>query len=979
VRYQFTYDSAGRLATVADGNGNVTRVERDASGNASAIVGPFSQRTTLALDANGYLSRITNPAGEAAQVVYTADGLVTNYTNPRNHTSRYFYDDRGRLIRAEDPAGGFKTLARSETANGYTVTVTTALAHSTSYTVERLSTGGQKRVVTDPSGAQTESSIGTDGSRRTTLPDGIIETLVQGPDPRWGMQAPIFKNLSRTTPAGLTRNITNERTATLANPNDPLSLQTLTDTLRINGRTFTSRYEAATRTLTSTSAAGRQSSVTLDARGRVVQDQPSGLLPATYAYDSRGRLSTVTEGTGADAGTSTLTYNSNGKVETISDPLGRVAGLTYDLAGRPTAHALPGSRVIGYSYDANGNTTSITPPERSAHAFDYTPVNLESSYDPPNVGAGTDLTVYSHDFDRQATRIARPDAQNIDFGYDSAGRLSSLTFPRGQLGLAYQAGTGKLASITAPGGLTLSYTYDGALLTGTTWGGSVAGSVSRTYDNNLRVASRSVNGANPIAFQYDNDGLLTQAGSLTLTRHAQSGLVTGTTLAGVTTASSYNGFGEPTSASAAHGESALYTVQYTRDKLGRIAERVETIGGATDTYSYRYDQAGRLEEVKKNGAITAIYTYDTNGNRLTYTGSGGSVNGSYDAQDRLSQYGATTYTYTANGELQSKTASGQPTSYQYDALGNLMSVSLPSGMQIEYLVDGQNRRIGRKMNGTLVQGFLYQSQLQLIAELDGANNVVSRFVYASGRNVPDYMIKGNATYRLVTDQLGSPRLVVEVNTGRIVQRLDYDEFGNVTQDTNPGFQPFGFAGGLYDQDTRLVRFGARDYDPEIGRWTAKDPVRFSGGDSNLYGYVLQDPVNRSDPNGLDVFGIGLSGELQFWLGGELGIIFVWDDNGGTGVLISPAGRVGPDLALSAGLAVFWNYDADTIDDVAGWGFSFGAEFLLPVSICKSFSVVTPTSGEPGLGVLGGIGANAGPGVSLGFYMGIGYSFLFRIK
>jgi RHS repeat-associated protein len=79
--------------------------------------------------------------------------------------------------------------------------------------------------------------------------------------------------------------------------------------------------------------------------------------------------------------------------------------------------------------------------------------------------------------------------------------------------------------------------------------------------------------------------------------------------------------------------------------------------------------------------------------------------------------------------------------------------------------------------------------------------------------------------------------------------MDYDEFGNVTLDTNPGFQPFGFAGGLYDHDTGLVRFGARDYDPETGRWTTKDPMRFEGGDTNLYGYVLGDPVNFVDVYG----------------------------------------------------------------------------------------------------------------------------------
>ena len=87
-----------------------------------------------------------------------------------------------------------------------------------------------------------------------------------------------------------------------------------------------------------------------------------------------------------------------------------------------------------------------------------------------------------------------------------------------------------------------------------------------------------------------------------------------------------------------------------------------------------------------------------------------------------------------------------------------------------------------------------------------------------------------------------------VNTadGTIAQRLDYDEFGNVLTDTNLGFQPFGFAGGLYDQHTKLVRFGARDYDAETGRWTAKDAIGFAGGDPNLYGYVANDPINWFD-------------------------------------------------------------------------------------------------------------------------------------
>jgi RHS repeat-associated protein len=110
------------------------------------------------------------------------------------------------------------------------------------------------------------------------------------------------------------------------------------------------------------------------------------------------------------------------------------------------------------------------------------------------------------------------------------------------------------------------------------------------------------------------------------------------------------------------------------------------------------------------------------------------------------------------------------------------------------------------------------------------------------------MLRAGVPFRLLKDQLGSVRLVVNATTGVVAQRLDYDEFGRVLQDTAPGFQPFGFAGGLYDPDTGLVRFGARDYDPETGRWAAKDPTGFRGA-QNLYAYCGDDPINRVDPDG----------------------------------------------------------------------------------------------------------------------------------
>jgi RHS repeat-associated protein len=139
------------------------------------------------------------------------------------------------------------------------------------------------------------------------------------------------------------------------------------------------------------------------------------------------------------------------------------------------------------------------------------------------------------------------------------------------------------------------------------------------------------------------------------------------------------------------------------------------------------------------------------------------------------------------------------------------------------------------------------------------------------------MVKGGVTYKIVADAIGSVRLVVAADSGEVVQRLDYDEFGRVLRDTSPGFQPFGFAGGLYDADTGLVRFGARDYDPVVGRWTAKDPIGFGGGDTNLYAYAGSDPINFIDPTGTDARGFAIG--VGTAIGADIGFVL----GGGTGV------------------------------------------------------------------------------------------------
>jgi RHS repeat-associated protein len=305
----------------------------------------------------------------------------------------------------------------------------------------------------------------------------------------------------------------------------------------------------------------------------------------------------------------------------------------------------------------------------------------------------------------------------------------------------------------------------------------------------------------------------------------------------------------------------LFRLQYKRDALGRIIEKDETFGDQRQSskYSYAYDQNGRLASVSLDGFFQTKYSYDPNGNRLNH-------HAVYDNQDRLIRMGPNKYSYNLNGDLVAKKSRGEETQYVYDSLGNLKSVIFPGhhgdwdkkdkkGFRIDYVIDGQNRRVGKKINGVLTKMYVYQSQLQISAELDGSGKLLKQFIYGEKANVPDYMITSKGTFRILSDQVGTPRLVVNTANGSITEQLNYDAFGNRvgTEDLDRNDDariPFSFAGGLYDHHTRLVRFGARDYDPETGRWTSKDPIRFAGGDTNLYGYVLNDPINLTDPSGL---------------------------------------------------------------------------------------------------------------------------------
>jgi RHS repeat-associated protein len=261
--------------------------------------------------------------------------------------------------------------------------------------------------------------------------------------------------------------------------------------------------------------------------------------------------------------------------------------------------------------------------------------------------------------------------------------------------------------------------------------------------------------------------------------------------------------------------------------------------------------------VKLNNVVIEEYDYDSNGNRSDYSSTRAGLAGTstYNDDDQLEANSNASYGYDANGRLATRTRNvvdGDPviTSYDYSSDGRLLSVTTPEHT-ITYRHNAFGNRVAKLVDGVITEKYLWENKTRLLATFDGDNNLKHSYEYTVG-NTPTSYYAGNQRYYILTDQLGSPRIITD-SAGNVLREIEYDSYGNIIADSNPTHElPFGFAGGLYDQHTGLIRFGFRDYDPETGRWTARDPIGFAGGDTNLYGYVLGDPVNGIDPEGLEV-------------------------------------------------------------------------------------------------------------------------------
>ena len=641
------------------------------------------------------------------------------------------------------------------------------------------------------------------------------------------------------------------------------------------------------------SAAGRQATVFVDKLGRTTKLAVPGLADGVFDYDSAGRPWHATH---ADR-IAELSYRAtsgvvgNGYLSAIDDPNGKSSSFERDAFGRVKSFTDPQFLKTKFWYDDAGNLTFLQSPKSTAastnilHSLTSNKMNGLATYTPPIVPlllpTPSDVqTSTSFDSDQALSAVNRPGGVGLTFEHDTiSGKLSKVHGPSGDTSVEYYpkapcplgCSPGAVHTLTSPNGQSLTFAYDGPLVKSVAFAGIAGATVAHEYDTNFRASAQNVTAgtrSSKLSYGYDVDNLLTcvsvgtcnalDTGALRITRGTLNPLLSATSLEKVSDSYTFSEFGELRGYSATFKDSAtvttLVSISYDdpltvrRDSLGRVLKQVETIEGVQHTMGFSYYDAGWLHTVERDGVQTAEYTYDDNGNRLTQTA--GDVPATYDDQDRLVSSGSSTFEYTPNGELKKRKTGSSETTYAYDEYGSLQKVTLPSGNEVKYASDAYGRRVQRQL-GSQSTRWVY-SGTRIVAELDSTGALVSRFIYGSRANIPDAMIKYSATspktYRILADQSGSPRLVINVNdqTDRPYHAA-YDEFG-VVSGSGLNFIPFGFAGGLYDQDTGLVRFGARDYDPSIGRWLSKDPSLFRGG-INLYAYSYNDPVNYIDVDG----------------------------------------------------------------------------------------------------------------------------------
>ncbi len=859
----FVYDNKDNLIGITNRYEETTIINRDDNSIVTSIVAPHGQTTYLSINENGDLLEVQYEDSTSYTFEYEKH-LMTLEREPNGNEFLHLFDKEGRVVKVIDAEQGEWEFDTTSDTSSNTYTVTDASGDITAYKKHFLENGILRTQKTLPTGDIILYENSVDDSRSSSTACGQTNTNLYKQQNGLLVKDPlhnrrILESSTQTTPSGLSKT-SNYSTNYSFDTNN--KLLTIEKTIETNGATTASLRDYNLSTLTQTSAEGIVSKNSYNPTTQnLLISQYADLEPINYRYDDKGRAVETTQGNR----TTTYTYNERGNLASITDPKRKTTTYSYDLLERVIETTYPDRHRTKYLYDANGNMTTLTTPTPTDHTFTYSGVNRRTNYTSPLQST----TTYTYDKQRRVTKVTKPSQKSINYSYTD-GRLTTIQTPEATTNYNYSC-QNNLANITKSNE-SFNFTYDGSLLTSMVQSGVLNQTISYTYNNDFIPSSMTYAGETT-NFTYDNDGLLIYIGALgnapyALTRNSNNSLVKKLTDGIYTQKRRYNKYGELYKV-----DNSLYEYDLKRDKT-KIKSKRETVvtyipkkngkgtkkTKKTTKYNYTYDSRDRLIKVKKDKKVVESYTYDVNGNRASATVDNITTTASYTLDDQLVVYGDNAYRYNDDGYLMEKMTPQGTTTYSYGTLGELRVVQTPT-QTITYLHNANNKRVAKLVDNQIVEKYLWLNLTTLLAVYDKDDNLIQRYEYADQRMPIAMTTADNTKYYLHYDQVGSLRAISRVlsldNTLEIVKEITYDTFGNILTDSNPSFKvPFGFAGGLYDQDTKLTRFGYRDYDAYTGKWTAKDPIGFGGGDSNLYGYVLGDPVGGIDPEGLWDLGIG---------------------------------------------------------------------------------------------------------------------------
>ena len=272
-----------------------------------------------------------------------------------------------------------------------------------------------------------------------------------------------------------------------------------------------------------------------------------------------------------------------------------------------------------------------------------------------------------------------------------------------------------------------------------------------------------------------------------------------------------------------NGVTSAYT--YTRDN--EVLNLVHTWTGGDATYIYGFDGNGRRTNLRISNDVFDPWLSTTPSLALTSNN-----------LNQLTSIGGTPLGYDLNGNL----LNDGTHIYTHDAVNRLASAD----GTITYAYDALGRRVSKTVNGTVTK-YVYDGA-RVIAEYDGAGQLLRKYVYGPGLDEPVLMQSGATRYYYLFDSLGSVIGLTDASGG-LVEAYRYNMYGQPLQASTVG-NPYMFTGRRFDSETGLYYYRNRYYSPQLRRFIEPDPIGFEGG-MNLYAYVGNDPVNAIDPWGFE--------------------------------------------------------------------------------------------------------------------------------